>query len=109
MNNILQLKGQLYFKKNSNGMPHYSIPAGGVITGAHIESLCSQLKRILSFWEKNTTIKGAIISAYYYHVVAKSNRIKGLFCTGSMDPNETIRGSSFFGNNPIQHVFTHYV
>ena len=47
---------------------------------------------------------------YYTSVVAKTNRIRGLLCKGSSDPNDSIRGAKFAGENPhIQHVFTYYV
>lgn len=109
MNNILQLKGQFQYQPNSNGFGPTNIPVGTLVESVHMEALCTQLERILKYWESDTTIHGALVSVYYYHVVAKSNRIKGLLCSGSMDPNEAIRGSKFYGDNPIQHVFTHYI
>ena len=42
-------------------------------------------------------------------VSRKSNRIKGLLHIVSADPNDAIRGSEFYGENPIQHVFTYYI
>lgn len=109
MNNILQLKGQFQYQPNPNGFGPPNIPVGTFVESAHMEALRSQLERILKYWESDTSIRGALVSVYYYHVVAKSNRIKGLLCSGSMDPNEAIRGSKFYGDDPIQHVFTHYV
>lgn len=109
MNNILQLKGQFQYQPNPSGFPSPNIPVGTFVESAHMEALRTQLERILKYWQTDTSIRGALVSVYYYHVVAKSNRIKGLLCRGSMDPNEAIRGSKFYGNDPIQHVFTHYV
>lgn len=109
MNNILQLKGKFQYQPNSSGFGPPNIPVGTFVESAHMEALRTQLERILKYWEGDTSIHGALISVYYYHVVAKSNRIKGLLCSGSMDPNEAIRGSKFYGDNPIQHVFTYYV
>lgn len=109
MNNILQLKGQFQSQPNPGGFGQINIPVGASMEVSHLEALRSQLSSILTYWEKDTSIRGALVSAYYYHVVAKSNRIKGLLCTGSMDPNDAVRGSKFYGENPIQHVFTYYI
>lgn len=109
MNNILQLKGQFQQQSNQTGGGKINIPKDKEVNVKHLNTLKTQLKNILRYWENETTIHGALISVYYKHVVAKSNRIKGLFCIGSTDPNDTIRGTKFYGNNPIQHVFTHYV
>jgi SepF-like predicted cell division protein (DUF552 family)/predicted DNA-binding WGR domain protein len=109
MNNILQLRGQLIQKPNPAGGGPVNIPVGKVVKAEHMEALKTQLEQILKYWENDKSIQGALVSVYYYHVVAKSNRIKGLLCEGSSDPNEAIRGSKFYGENPIQHVFTYYV
>lgn len=108
MNNILQLKGQFQQQSSSSDFGPPSLPVNGFVESSHLESLKNQLQRILRFWQENTLIKGALVSVYYKKVVAKSNRIKGLLCKGSSDPNDSIRGSRFDGD-PIQHVFTHYV
>lgn len=109
MNNILQLKGQFQQQRNSSNFGPPNLPVNSFVESSHLESLKSQLQRILRFWQENTLIKGALVSVYYKHVVAKSNRIKGLLCKGSSDPNDSIRGSRFDGEEPIKHVFTHYV
>jgi len=49
------------------------------------------------------------VSVYYYNVVAKSNRVKGLLCRGSADPNDSICGSKFYGEEHVQHVIIHYI
>lgn len=109
MNSILQLKGQFQSQPNPLGFGPTNIPVGTFVDGSHLETLRSQLNSILNFWEKDTSIKGALVSVYYHRVVAKSNRIKGLLCIGSKDPNEAIRGARFYGETPVRHVFTYYV
>ena len=109
MNSILQLKGQFQSNKNPNGFGPSNIPVGQSVDATHLQALKGQLYNILKYWEKNNVIKGALVSVYYNHVVAKSNRIKGLLCIGSADPNDAIRGSRFYGEDGIQHVFTYYV
>lgn len=109
MNSILELKGQFQQQSNQNGFGASNLPKGKSVKVDHLIALRDQLNRLLEYWEKDDTINGALVSVYYYHVVAKSNRLKGLLCIGSDDPNNSIRGSKFFGDSPIQHVFTHYV
>ena len=47
---------------------------------------------------------------HYTSVIAKNNRIRGLLCRGSSNPNDSIRGVKFTGEMPcIKHVFTYYV
>lgn len=108
MNNVLQLKGQFQYQPNSGrgGVP--SLPVRSSVKAQHLQDMKQQLVEILEYWKKDRTIKGALVSVYYYNVVAKSNRIKGLLYKGSADPNDSIRGSKFFGDDPIQHVFTYY-
>lgn len=110
MNNILQLKGQFQQQSNLNKVGPPNLPVNGLVESSHLENLKNQLQRILIFWQKNTLIKGALVSVYYKHVVAKSNRIRGLLCKGSSDPNDSIRGSKFDGEEPMmRHVFTYYI
>ena len=109
MNNILQLKGQFQQQSNPSKPGSPSLPVNGFVESSHLESLKNQLQRILHFWQSDTLIKGALVSVYYKHVVAKSNRINGLLCKGSLDPSDSIRGSKFHGEEPIQHVFTYYI
>lgn len=109
MNNILQLKGQFDQQKGPQRFGPPNIPVGKSVKANHIAELEMQLLDILKYWEEHSMIRGALVSAYYYTVVAKSNRIKKLLCIGKSDPNSSIRGSKFFGSNPTQHVFTYYV
>lgn len=111
MNSILQLKGQFEHKKNPNGYGPTNLPVGASVSSAHIFDLKNQLTKILIFWQRNTLIEGALVSVHYNTVVAKSNRVKGLFVINSkMKSNDSIRGSKFEGEQPnINHIFTHYM
>lgn len=109
MNNILHLKGQFNKQGNRSRPSNPNLPVGKTVKAQHLAVLKNQLQSVLTYWQNDKMINGALVSVYYRHVVAKSNRIKGLLCIGSSDPNDSIRGSKFFGDNPIQHVFTHYV
>ena len=110
MNSILQLKGQFEQQNGKNGGGKRNLPAGRHVESKHVFELINDLKSLQAYWEKHSLIKGALISAYYTSVVAKSNRIRALLCTGSSDPNDSIRGAKFAGDSDhIQHVFTYYV
>lgn len=110
MNSILQLKGQFEQQSGSQGGRKRNIPAGKFVESKHLCNLKKDLESLLIYWSGQLLIKGALVSVHYTNVVAKSNRIRGLLCNGSSDPNNTIRGAKFCGNEPnIQHVFTHYV
>lgn len=109
MNNILQLKGQFQQQSNPGNFGPSNLPVNGFVESGHLEELKTQLQQILRFWQEDTLIKGALVSVHYKRVVAKSNRINGLLCKGSSDPNDSIRGSKFNGEDPIKHIFTYYV
>lgn len=112
MNNILQLKGQFQQRKSQNKVGPTNLPKGAVVNVEHLEMLILQLRRISVYWDENQKIiGGALISVYYKHVVAKSNRVKTLLGEGSKSPNETIRGAKFewSNENKQRHVFTHFV
>ena len=109
MNNVLQLKGQFQYQPNLSRGGSPSLPVGSFVNAQHLRDMHHQLTSILEYWKSDKTINGALVSTYYYNVVAKSNRIKGLLYKGSEDPNDSIRGSKFYGDNPIQHIFTYYV
>lgn len=110
MNSILQLKGQFEQQNGAPGGGKRNIPVGGSVQVEHLIDLRNDLRSLLSYWSGQSLIRGALVSVYYTNVVAKSNRIRGLLCNGSSDPNDSIRGAKFIGVEPkIQHVFTHYV
>lgn len=110
MNRILQLKGQFSHQPNSNRPGPPNLPTNKNVSSDHIEHLVTNLKSILSYWENDTRIDGALVSVHYRFVVAKSNRLKTILGEGSKNPNESIRGAKFEGEVPHRHhVFTHFV
>ncbi len=110
MNNLLQLKGEFEHKKNSNGYGAVNLPVGASVGCEHIFKLKSELESILSIWTKNSLIGGALLSAHYNRVVAKSNRIKSLFESSAVKANDLIRGARFEENGKnINHIFTYFM
>ena len=110
MNSILQLKGRFEQRRGKPGGGKRNLPVDGHVEAKHLLQLINDLKSLQVYWHDHTLIKGALVSVYYTGVVAKSNRIRGLLCRGSSDPNDYIRGAKFAGGGShIQHVFTYYV
>ena len=115
MNNILQLKGQFQKRKAPSGFGPVNLPKGKSVSAEHVLNLKNQLQDIISFWNKEKTINGALVSVYYRKVVAKSNRIQLLLSDGGKHPNQSVRGSKFSEgyNNKNEwvkkHVFTYFL
>ena len=115
MNHILQLKGRFEEGDNTSRPGPPKLPIGKIVKSSHLKGLAEQLHYILSYWEKNTDIKGALVSVHYKHIVAKSNRIKAVLAEGGKSPAESIRGAKFVwekdsdGKTIQKHVFTHFV
>lgn len=115
MNNILQLKGRFEQRPNSSvpGLP--KLPKGKSVTSVHLKELAKQIFTIMSYWQENTDIGGALVSVHYKQIVAKSNRLKVVLAEGSKSPAESIRGAKFVweknesGKTIQKHVFTHFV
>ena len=89
MNSILHLKGQFEQHSGNPGGGKRNIPVDGFVESTHILDLINDLYSLQTYWNEHTLIKGALISVYYTSVVAKTNRIRGLLCKGSSDPNDS--------------------
>lgn len=112
MNNILQLKGQFQQRKNPNGFGPANLPRGSKVTADHVNILRKQLQNILSYWQGDRIIAGALVSVHYKCIVAKSNRLKAILSEGGKSPNLSIRGAKFVydkDSSKQKHIFTHYI
>ncbi len=108
MNNVLELKGKRFVQASKN-------PGGGgigmnsqvVVTTQHLQRLASKLNQIYDFWlQEARPFPGALISVYYNKIVAKSNRITGLF-KGNKS-NYSIVGAKF-NKEKTKHIITYYL
>jgi hypothetical protein len=111
MHNLLQLKGK--FDQNQKPpiiVPH-SLREKKAVEVQHLYDLISELKKIQIYWESHTLIAGALISTYYYTVIAKSNRIHSLLCKRGTDPNDYVRGVKFNLDDPRnpRHIFMFHI
>lgn len=109
MNHLLQLKGSFTQAKWNGKVGAPPLPAGAVVKLEHLIKLRNDLQKMYSFWSQDSTVKGALVSAYYSKVAAKSNRIKYLLANSSNKANETVVGARFSDTDSPKHIITHYV
>ena len=108
MNNVLELKGKRFVQASKNGMRGGVAMNGKVeVSTEHLLRLKSQLIQIKEFWDKETKpFEGVLVSVYYNKIVAKSNRIAGLF--KGTDSNEAIVGAKF-NRDKSKHIITYFL
>ena len=81
MNNILELKGKRFVQASKDGI------RGGIsmnskmdVSSEHLLRLRSKLEQVKAFWDKESKpFDGILVSVHYNKIVAKSNRIGGIF------------------------------
>lgn len=108
MNNVLELKGKRFVQasKNINGGGP-SMNSKVVVTGRQIQRLIDKLQQIYEFWRKeNRPFEGILISVYYNKIVAKTNRISGIF--RGEDSNKAIVGAKF-NQEKTKHIITYFL
>ena len=108
MNNVLELKGKRFVQasKNINGGGP-SMNSKVVVTGRQIRRLIDKLQQIYEFWRKeNRPFDGILISVYYNKIVAKTNRISGIF--RGEDSNKAIVGAKF-NQEKTKHIITYFL
>lgn len=115
MNNILQLKGKFYQRKNTSGFGPVNLPRDSSVTRDHVEKLRKQLQGLEMRWENDHTIGGALVSVHYKRIVPKSSRLQILLGEKNRHPNLSIRGAKFVDgvdeeNRVVKkHVFTYFI
>ncbi len=108
MNNVLELKGKRFVQASkSGGGGGISMNSRKVVTSAQILRLQSKLQQIKEFWEhEKKPFDGILISVYYNKIVAKSNRISGLF--KGKDSNYAVVGAKF-NEEKNKHIITYFL
>jgi len=110
MNNILQLKGTFKQRSNDNQPGPRNVPNNASpITTKKLNSLLGNLQILSEYWQQQKIIQGCLIDVHYIDVIAKSNRIKGYFCSSNEPVNNTVVGAKFANEEKRKHVITHYV
>lgn len=108
MNNVLELKGNRFIQASRKG------GGGGAemnsrenVTSEKLLKSASRLRQIKEFWlHEQRPFCGVLISVYYNKIVAKSNRIAGLF--KGNDSNYSIVGAKF-NREKTKHIITYFL
>lgn len=109
MNDLLQLKGEFFQKKNTNRPGAPNLPNNKSVEIDKLKSLLADLERLNVFWEGEKLIGGALISVKYNVIIAKSRRISGLLTKGAKLANDSIVGARFSDGPKKVHIITHYI
>lgn len=108
MNNVIELKGKpfVHASKSGNG-GGAAMNSKKVVSNDQILRLQSQLTQIKAFWKaEKKPFEGILISVHYNKIVAKSNRISGLF--KGKDSNFAIVGAKF-NYEKNKHIITYFL
>jgi hypothetical protein len=109
MNDILQIKQRLEQKPHGGGGGPRNIHTDGQpVKAEHLELLIRQMQGILSWWQSEDLLPGAIVDVEYRSVIPKSSRVQALLAGNGKKPNDTIVGARF-SDGEQKHVITHYL
>ena len=108
MNNVLELKGKRFVqasKTNSGGGA--TMNSKVIVTCEYLRRLIERLKLVRDFWSKEKQLfDGVLVSVFYNKVVAKTNRISGIF--KGTESNAAIVGAKF-NQDKTKHIITYYL
>lgn len=108
MNNVLELKGKRFVQASKSGNGGGAAMNGKkVVTSEQLIALQSKINQIKEFWKaEKKPFEGILISVHYNKIVAKSNRISGLF--KGTDSNGAIVGAKF-NEEKSKHIITYFL
>jgi len=108
MNNVLELKGKRFVQASKDpGGFGITMNSQKTVDCEHVNSLIYKLREIKKFWsQEKAPFQGLLISVYYNKLVAKSNRISGLF-KGNKS-NLAIVGAKF-NKEKTKHIITYFL
>ena len=108
MNNVLELKGKRFVQESKKGNGGgTAINSKVVVTNNHVKKLQAKLQSLREFWmNEDKPFSGILISVHYNKIVAKTNRISGLF-KGDQS-NYAIVGAKF-NTEKTKHIITYFL
>lgn len=108
MNNVLELKGKRFIQASKTGSGGgASMNSKKIVTREQLLRLIERISQIKEFWkQEKKPFEGILISVHYNKIVAKSNRIAGLF--KGKDSNYAIVGAKF-NKEKTKHIITYFL
>lgn len=108
MNNVLELKVKRFVQESKKGNGGgAAINSKVVVANNHVKKLQSKLQSLREFWmNEDKPFSGILISVHYNKIVAKTNRISGLF-KGDQS-NYAIVGAKF-NTEKTKHIITYFL
>lgn len=108
MNNVLELKGKRFVQASkTGGGGGASMNSKKIVTREQLLRLVERIGQIKEFWkQERKPFEGILISVHYNKIVAKSNRIAGLF--KGKDSNYAIVGVKF-NKEKTKHIITYFL
>ena len=108
MNTVLELKGKRFVQESKKGNGGgAAINSKVVVANNHVKKLQSKLQSLREFWmNEDKPFSGILISVHYNKIVAKTNRISGLF-KGDQS-NYAIVGAKF-NTEKTKHIITYFL
>lgn len=108
MNNVLELKGKRFVQESKKGNGGgAAINSKVVVTNNHVKKLQSKLQSLREFWmNEDKPFSGILISVHYNKIVAKTNRISGLF---KGDQSNYAIGGAKFNTEKTKHIITYFL
>lgn len=108
MNNVLELKGKRFIQASKTGSGGgASMNSKKIVTREQLLRLIERISQIKEFWkQEKRPFEGILISVHYNKIVAKSNRIAGLF--KGKDSNYAIVGAKF-NKEKTKHIIMYFL
>lgn len=108
MNNVLELKGKRFVQASRGGSGGGPAMNSKIIVASQLLlKLKDKILQIQKYWNsENKPFNGILISVYYNKIVAKSNRISGLF--KGENSNSAIVGAKFNAEKD-KHIITYFL
>ncbi len=108
MNHVLELKGKRFVQASKAGSGGgASMNSKKIVTKEQLLGLIERLGQIKEFWrQERRPFEGILISVHYNKIVAKSNRVAGLF--KGKDSNYAIVGAKF-NKEKTKHIITYFL
>lgn len=108
MNNVLELKGKRFIQASKTGSGGgASMNSKKIVTREQLLRLIERISQIKEFWkQEKRPFEGILISVHYNKIVAKSNRIAGLF--KGKNSNYAIVGAKF-NKEKTKHIITYFL